>query len=90
MTAGRTARVHAVLGMHRSGTSWLAGSLQERGLPFGDVNESAPHNEKGTRENDALQAIHVGVLRDSNGTWRDPPKRVVWSEGRRASLRAFS
>jgi len=75
--------------MHRSGTSWLAGSLQERGLPFGDVNESAAHNAKGTRENDALQAIHVGVLRDSKGTWRDPPRRVVWSDDRRAQLRGF-
>lgn len=89
MTADRNARVHALLGMHRSGTSWLAGSLQERGLAFGDVNESATYNAKGTRENDTLQAIHVGVLRDSKGTWRDPPRRVVWTEHRRASLAAF-
>jgi hypothetical protein len=89
MSSAQRARVHGVLGMHRSGTSWLAGSLQERGLPFGEVNESATYNAKGTRENDALQAIHVGVLRDSKGTWRDPPRRVVWSDERRAQLRAF-
>ena len=54
MTTDGATRVHALLGMHRSGTSWLAGSLQERGLPFGDVNESARYNAKGTRENEAL------------------------------------
>ncbi len=87
--AAPTARIHALLGMHRSGTSWLAGSLQVRGLASGEVNEAATYNAKGTRENDALQAIHAGVLRDSDGTWRDPPRRVVWSDARRAELASF-
>jgi hypothetical protein len=85
----RAAPVYAVLGMHRSGTSWLAGSLETRGLALGDVNESATYNAKGTRENDELQAIHVAVLRESGGSWRDIPRRIVWSDARRDQLRAF-
>jgi hypothetical protein len=89
MAGDRNVRVHALVGMHRSGTSWLAGSLQERGLAMGDVNESATYNAKGTRENDTLQAIHAGVLRDAEGTWRKPPRRIVWSDSRRQALEAF-
>jgi hypothetical protein len=89
MTSTSPVRVHALLGMHRSGTSWLAGTLQELGLPFGPVNESATYNAKGTRENETLQHIHVAVLRESNGSWRDPPKRVTWQDERRKALAAF-
>jgi hypothetical protein len=81
--------VHALLGMHRSGTSWLAGTLEARGLQLGEVNESAQYNQKGTRENDELQAIHVAVLRESGGSWRDVPRKIVWSAERREQLRAF-
>ena len=41
------ARLIAVLGMHRSGTSYLAGSLQEAGLILGDCHTWNKHNEKG-------------------------------------------
>lgn len=82
-------RVHAVLGMHRSGTSWLAGSLEQKGLALGEVNQEATYNRKGTREHDTLQAVHVSVLRSSGGSWREPPRRVVWGEHDRARLREF-
>jgi len=82
-------RVVAVLGMHRSGTSWLAGSLQEQGLELGTVNERAPHNEKGNRENDRLAALHGAVLRDSGGSWDAPPRSVEWTDGHRAALAEF-
>lgn len=78
--------VYAVLGMHRSGTSWLAGSLEEKGLALGEVNTAATYNKRGTRENEAIQSLHDGVLRSSGGSWRDPPRRVDWSEERRAAL----
>jgi hypothetical protein len=83
------ARIFAVMGMHRSGTSWLAGSLEERGLALGEVNESAKYNAKGNRENSELQSLHAAVLRDSGGTWRDIPKRVTWSPERADQLRLF-
>ena len=39
-------RTVMILGMHRSGTSMLAGSLQEAGLALGDVLTEAPYNPK--------------------------------------------
>lgn len=87
--AAGTVRAHAILGMHRSGTSWLAGSLEEKGLGLGEVNEAAPYNSKGTREHDRVQEIHAAVMRQSGGSWRNPPKRVVWPEDAIAELKAF-
>lgn len=73
-------RVIAILGMHRSGTSLLAGTLQECGLDLGDVNTHAPANEKGNRESWLLIALHEDLLRKAGGFWHRPPTRpVVWS-----------
>ena len=73
-------RVIAILGMHRSGTSLLAGTLQECGLDLGDVNTHAPANEKGNRESWLLIALHEDLLRKAGGFWHRPPVRpVVWS-----------
>lgn len=82
-------RRHAVLGMHRSGTSWLAGSLQEQGLELGEVSTGDPHNAKGNRESKALMALHDAVLAESGGSWKNPPARAAWSDARRAELAAF-
>ena len=77
-----------MLGMHRSGTSWLAGSLQDLGLEMGEVSTADPHNRKGNRESPVLMEIHEGVLKDSGGSWKRPPSRVEWSAERRAALAA--
>jgi hypothetical protein len=72
-------RVVAILGMHRSGTSLLAGTLQECGLDLGAVSTSAPANEKGNRESWLLMALHEDLLRQAGGAWDRPPARqVVW------------
>ncbi len=68
-----------ILGMHRSGTSCLAGSLQEAGLYLGEVNTAAPHNAKGNRESHAIMDLQDSVLRANGGAWDAPPERVVWS-----------
>lgn len=74
-----------VLGMHRSGTSCLAGSLQEAGLFLGDVNTQARYNAKGNRENRPIMDLHDEILRDNGGSWDAPPARpVVWSDAQRA------
>lgn len=70
-----------VLGMHRSGTSSLAGSLQERGLRLGKVFTSNPHNRKGNRENAAVMALNDQVLAASGGAWDRPPPRITWDRG---------
>jgi hypothetical protein len=72
-----TGPVIAILGMHRSGTSLLAGTLQECGLDLGDVNTSAPANEKGNRESWLLTALHEELLRQAGGGWDRPPDQAV-------------
>ncbi len=78
----------AVLGMHRSGTSWLAGSLEELGLEMGEVSTKDPHNLKGNRESPVLMEIHEGVLHDNGGSWKRPPPKAVWSAARSSALAA--
>jgi len=76
-------RVVCILGMHRSGTSCLAGSLQEAGLYLGDVVTAGPHNAKGNRENNRIMALQEAVLADSGGSWDHPPEQARWSDSRR-------
>ena len=68
-----------ILGMHRSGTSCLAGALREAGLYLGKVNEKAPHNAKGNQENRALMVLHDQVLTANGGSWDAPPRSSTWS-----------
>jgi hypothetical protein len=82
-------RVICVLGMHRSGTSCLAGSLQESGLELGEVITSSPHNKKGNREHPQIMSLHEEVLADNGGSWDNPPERVVWSHAHGERLDRF-
>lgn len=72
--------VICVLGMHRSGTSCLAGSLQLMGLQLGDVVESAPHNRKGNREHLTIRGLNDSVLATSGGRWDAPPPGIRWTD----------
>ena len=72
-------RVIAILGMHRSGTSLLAGTLQEAGLDLGEVITEAPHNKKGNRESILIRTLHDSVLSTSGGSWDSPPSSVQWN-----------
>ena len=84
-------RVVAVLGMHRSGTSALAGSLEQRGLFLGTVSTQNPHNPKGNRESSELRRLNEDVLRASGGAWSAPPPEVMWSpEHRERARRALA
>jgi len=74
------ARVICVLGMHRSGTSCLTGSLQEAGLFLGDCHTWNPHNLKGNRENQNFVDLHDDILKENGGAWDAPPATVNWSE----------
>ena len=68
-----------ILGMHRSGTSALAGSLQQCGLYLGEVQERSPHNPKGNRENREIMHLNNAVLAANGGSWDKPPKSVLWN-----------
>ena len=69
-----------ILGMHRSGTSCLTGSLEARGLYLGDVDRKPHTNPKGNREKMALMTLNNDVLAGTGATWDRPPMgAVVWS-----------
>lgn len=76
-----------VLGMHRSGTSCLTGSLQQGGLWLGDHSTSNPYNQKGNRENSEIFAFHEQVLRDNGGSWHTPPHNPRWNDSHRRAAR---
>ena len=59
--------------MHRSGTSALAGSLEQHGLFLGHVSTSNSHNPKGNRESPEVRRLNEDVLRSSGGAWNAPP-----------------
>ena len=57
-----------VLGMHRSGTSCLAGLLETAGLYAGNV--------RGLFEDRSIRLLNKDLLAHSGGTWREPPERI--------------
>ena len=68
-----------VLGMHRSGTSLLTGSLEAAGLYLGKVNHAAPFNRKGNKENESIRSFHNELLAKNGASWERPPKgQVRW------------
>lgn len=64
-----------VLGMHRSGTSLLAGCLERCGLWLGDVRGGGRHNRLGYYEIRAVQRLNDEILALNRGSWDDPPAR---------------
>ncbi|MBL8793778.1 MAG: sulfotransferase [Planctomycetia bacterium] len=78
-----------VLGMHRSGTSCLTGTLEEAGVYLGDVVRQARYNAKGNRENPRIMALHDDLLAASGGSWDAPPESVQWTARHRAAQSAI-
>ncbi|MGI9285527.1 MAG: sulfotransferase family protein [Pseudomonadales bacterium] len=68
------------MGMHRSGTSCLTGSLQQAGLFLGNHSTWNPFNRKGNRENPEIMALHEEILQHNNGSWNEPPATIQPSE----------
>lgn len=69
-----------ILGMHRSGTSCLTGSLQDKGLYLGRVSQRGEFNPKGNRENGAIVQLNDEILVGSGGRWDKPPASITWSD----------
>lgn len=72
--------VIGILGMHRSGTSCLAGSLQAAGLFAGEVHEWNPDNLKGQRENLTIMELNNSILKANDSAWDRPPATFVFSQ----------
>ncbi len=62
-----------ILGMHRSGTSCLAGSLERCGLFLGQVNRYSTSNLKGNHELTTVWKFHEYILKKQGGSWHQPP-----------------
>lgn len=71
--------VLCILGMHRSGTSCLTGSLEESGVDLGDRHTWNPHNLKGNRENPAIVDLNDAVLMSNGAAWDQPRHKIQWS-----------
>ncbi len=69
-----------ILGMHRSGTSCLTGSLQQYGLYLGEVFEQNPFNRKGNRENQSIILLNNALLMANGGSWKQPPLKLGWQK----------
>lgn len=70
----RPRRVIAVLGMHRSGTSCLTGSLQAGGLFLGKHHTWNEYNRKGNRENQDVVNLHESIFKANGATWIYPKR----------------
>lgn len=66
-----------ILGMHRSGTSCLAGSLQQQGVYLGQVHEWNPHNLKGNRENPQIMELNESLFTTNQSSWDHPPSSPI-------------
>jgi len=69
-----------ILGMHRSGTSCLVGTLQTYGLFLGEVFDRNKFNLKGNRENKSIVNLNNTILKVSGGNWHNPPGNIEWEK----------
>ena len=78
-----------ILGMHRSGTSCLTGSLERCGLFLGEViRQSSKYNDnaKGSHELKVAMRIHDEILAANGGSWYQPPASVVVNRHQKKTL----
>ncbi|MGK0420582.1 MAG: hypothetical protein ACJAT9_000240 [Polaribacter sp.] len=66
-----------IVGMHRSGTSCLTGSLERCGIFLGNVQRRNKHNKKGNFELKAIYEIHDQILNLNNSSWHQPPQKNI-------------
>jgi hypothetical protein len=78
MTFPRPKRILCILGMHRSGTSCLTGSLQQGGLFLGKHHEWNEYNRKGNRENQDVVNLNETIFKANGLTWKQPLRPASW------------
>lgn len=59
----------AVMGMHRSGTSSLAGILKHSGIYFHESNEFNRFNKRGNQEANTIVEVNDNILSSAGLTW---------------------
>lgn len=76
-----------ILGMHRSGTSCLTGSLKSHGLALGEVSDYNKYNQKGNQENKDVFRLNEALLQHNGGAWHTPPAGPLHSNPELAARR---
>ena len=66
-----------ILGMHRSGTSCLTGSLERSGLHLGPVDRHGGFQPHGTLERQDVMLLNERILRRAGWSWSDPPPAAL-------------
>ncbi len=66
-----------ILGMHRSGTSCLAGCLEACGLYLGKVDRFRQDNRRGNLELLAVNDLQDEIFSANGGTWSQPPDQIT-------------
>lgn len=68
-----------IIGMHRSGTSCLAGSLERCGLFLSNVRETRHFNAnaKGHFELKVVERLHDQILGLNRASWHNPPQQLI-------------
>lgn len=69
-----------ILGMHRSGTSCLAGTLEQAGVCLGEVSNYNKYNKKGNKENSKTMALNNKILEYNDASWDKPPVNLTWTK----------
>jgi len=69
-----------ILGMHRSGTSCLAGTLEQAGVCLGIVSYYNKYNKKGNKENTRIMNLNNKILEYNGASWDNPPKKTMWTK----------
>src|SRR5215813_12182654 len=77
--AGKSSPI-VIAGMHRSGTSLIAGMLRQCGLYLGEPNEfieSRSDNPDGFWENERFLQVNEDILSELGGGWDCPPDKFT-------------
>lgn len=69
-----------ILGMHRSGTSCLAGTLEKAGVKLGEVSNRNKFNLKGNKENSLIMSLNDDILKYNKASWDSPPIDITWNK----------
>lgn len=69
-----------ILGMHRSGTSCLAGAVEQAGVYLGEVSKYNQYNKKGNRENARTMQLNEEILIYNHASWDNPPHTLKWNK----------
>ncbi|MFN3214009.1 MAG: sulfotransferase family protein [Henriciella sp.] len=79
MNSSRHGRAIIILGMHRSGTSALAGTLRAHGVYFGEVlDQGIQYNPKGLQEAPSILYMQEDLMAKNGGAWHSPPDEIKW------------